>query len=389
MDPAGLYALFDELRVMLLKEVIGQEKVKERLIRSVQEQRISHAQLFSGPEGSGKLSLAIAYAQYISCRQRTDTDSCGECPSCRKYTKLIHPDLHFVFPIFKPKNNQRPFTDDFLKQWREFVLATPYFNLNQWLSFLNVENAQGTIYAHESESILRKLNIKSFESEYKVMIIWLPEKMQEECANKLLKMIEEPPNKTLFLLVTEDEEAIIGTIRSRTQLIKIPPIELTALQQAFLSREGLEPDTVAEMVHLSNGNYLKALEYLDMGEDKKFFFDSIRSMMRLAYSRKIVELMELAEELAGIGREKQKDFFIYALHLMREYFMMNFKKPALTYLYKEEQDWGKDFSPFINERNIIPLARVFEEGHLHISRNGNSKIIFADVALTIVRLIRR
>ncbi len=210
---------------MFFRDIIGQEKIRERLVRSVEEQRVSHAQLFTGPEGTGKLGLAIAYAQYISCTNRTPSDSCGICHSCRKYAKLQHPDLHFVFPVFKKKNVAKPFCDDFIAKWREMVLQSPYFTLNQWMDAIEADNAQGMIYAHESESIIRKLSIKPFEAEFKVMIIWLPEKMNLSCANKLLKMIEEPPAKTLFLLVTEDEERIIPTILSRTQIIRIPAIE--------------------------------------------------------------------------------------------------------------------------------------------------------------------
>ena len=205
---------------MFFKDIIGQEEVKQRLIKSVKEERISHAQLFSGPEGIGKFALALAYAQYVSCRDRGENDSCGKCPSCHKYQKLAHPDLHFVYPVYSTGSVKKPTSDDFIKQWREFVLANPYFTLQQWFSYINVENAQGMIYEAESASILRKLNLKSFESEFKVMIIWLPERMNAACSNKLLKMIEEPPSKTLFILITENEENIISTIRSRAQLVK-------------------------------------------------------------------------------------------------------------------------------------------------------------------------
>ncbi|HSM46820.1 MAG TPA: hypothetical protein VK872_03330, partial [Draconibacterium sp.] len=210
---------------MFFKDVIGQDELKKRLIQSVQEERVSHAQLFSGPGGTGKLAMAIAYAQYISCKNRSETDSCGVCPSCHKYNKLAHPDLHFVFPIFNTPKNTKPISDDFLPQWREMVLSDPYFDLGTWLNFIEAENAQGLIYERESDSIYKKLNLKSFESEFKVMIIWLPEKMHTACSNKLLKIIEEPPSKTLFILITEDEEAVISTIRSRAQPVKFPFID--------------------------------------------------------------------------------------------------------------------------------------------------------------------
>jgi DNA polymerase-3 subunit delta' len=374
---------------MFFSDIIGQSKVKERLIRSVREERISHAQLFSGPEGTGKLGLAIAYAQYISCRNRSAEDSCGVCPSCHKYSKLIHPDLHFVFPIYKQKKNEDTSSDEFLKQWREMVLKSPYISLNQWMDFIEVENSQATIYASESKSIIRKLSIKSSESEFKVMIVWMPEKMNPHCANKLLKMIEEPPSKTLFLLVTENEENILETIRSRTQIIRIQRIHPADLQDALQKEGNYDPETLALMVHRSGGNYIKALEFVNPGENKKFYFNNFQKMMRHAFTGKIPELLEDALEMASLGREKQKEFFLYALDLLRDYFMMNMNKPSLVYLSREEKEWGVKFAPYINERNIIPLNRLFEEGYRDISMNGNNRIIFTDTFLKVVRLIKK
>lgn len=374
---------------MFFKDVVGQEDIKKRLIRSVKEERISHAQLFSGSEGTGKLALAMAYAQYISCRNRGETDSCGTCPSCHKYQKLAHPDLHFVFPVFKPKNIKNPVSDDFIKEWREIVLENPYFNLSQWLNYIESGNSQGLIYEKESDSILRKLNLKSFESEFKVMIIWLPEKMHLSCSNKLLKLIEEPPNKTLFLLITENEESVITTIRSRAQLIKFPFIDNESVKKELLKIEGVDPGLVADSVRLSNGNFIKALEYLNPGEDAQFFFVKFQEMMRFAYKREVLELIRWSDEMAQIGRDKQKSFFSFALRLLREYFVMNMNHSNLVYLNSEEKNWGQQFAPFINERNIVPFSKEFELGIKHISMNGNPRIIFLDTALRMVRLIKR
>jgi len=374
---------------MFFKDVIGQEEIKKRLIRSVQEERISHAQLFTGPGGTGKLALALAFAQYVSCRNRGEADSCGECASCRKYEKLAHPDLHFVFPVFPTKEFKKPVSDDFLPRWREMVKKTPYFTLSQWLGFIENENAQGLIYERESDSIMRKLNLKSFEAEFKVMIIWLPEKMHPACSNKLLKLIEEPPNKTLFLMVTENEESIISTIRSRAQLLKVPFIDNESMKIALENKEGVNKEQVAEAVHLASGNYIKALEYLNPDEDTQFYFTKFQEMMRFAYKREVKELVDWAEEMGRIGRDRQKSFFNFALRMVREYFVMNMKKPGLVYLNEEEKQWGKNFAPFINERNIVPFANEFELGIKHISMNGNARIIFLDTALRMVRLIKR
>lgn len=374
---------------MFFKDVVGQEEIKKRLIRSVKEERISHAQLFSGSEGTGKLALAIAYAQYVSCRNRGETDSCGSCPSCHKYQKLAHPDLHFVFPVFNSPRIKNPVSDDYLPYWRELIHKNPYFNLSQWLNFIDAGNAQGLIYERESDSILRKLNLKSFESEFKVMIIWLPEKMHLHCSNKLLKLIEEPPNKTLFLLITENEESVISTIRSRAQLIKVPFIDNESVKKALLKTEGVAPDMVTDSVRLSNGNFIKALEYLNPGEDVQLFFEKFQEVMRFAYKREVLELIKWAEEMAQIGRDKQKSFFGFALRLTREYFVMNMKQNNLVYLNSLEKNWGQQFAPFINERNIVPFSKEFELGIKHISMNGNPRIIFLDIALRMVRLIKR
>ena len=374
---------------MFFKDVVGQEALKRRLIQSVQDERISHAQLFSGPEGTGKLAMAIAYAQYISCKNRTETDSCGVCPSCHKYSKLAHPDLHFVFPIFNTPKIKNPVSDDFISEWREMVLKNPYFDLGSWLSFIEADNAQGLIYERESDSIYKKLNLKSFESEFKVMIIWLPEKMHVACSNKLLKLIEEPPNKTLFILITEDEEAVISTIRSRAQLVKFPFIEKEAIQAALLEIEDADWDLISDAVHLANGNFIKAKAYIYPGDDEQFYFQKFQEMMRQAYKREVLEQIQWAEEMAKIGRDKQKAFFAFALRLIREYFVMNMKHSNMVYLNQQEKERGKQFAPFINERNIVAFFNEFELGIKHISMNGNPKIIFLDTALRMVRLIKR
>ncbi len=374
---------------MFFKDVVGQEELKKRLIKSVAEERISHAQLFSGHEGTGKVAMAIAYAQYVSCHNRTETDSCGVCPSCHKYQKLAHPDLHFVFSVFNSPRFKKAVSDDYLPNWREIIQKNPYFNLSQWLTHIDAENAQGLIYERESDSIIKKLNLKSFESEFKVMIIWLPEKMHPACSNKLLKLIEEPPNKTLFILITENEESVIGTIRSRAQLISFPLIHKKSIENALQNIEEINEEIIPDAVHLANGNYIKALEFLNPGEDEQFYFLKFQEMMRQAYKREVLEQIEWADEMAKIGRDKQKAFFNFALRMIREYFVMNMKQSNLVYLKQEEKDWGARFAPFINERNIVQFFNEFELAIKHISMNGSPRIIFLDTALRMVRLIKQ
>jgi len=374
---------------MFFKEVIGQEAVKQRLIQSVREERVSHAQLFAGPEGTGKLALAIAYAQFVACTNRQTNDSCGECPSCKKYRKLIHPDLHFVFPVIKTPKFKEPVSDNFLEDWRMMVGRNPYFTVDQWFEQIGVENAQGMIYAHQSEDIIRKLNLKSYESEYKVMIIWLPEKMHVACANKLLKMIEEPPQKTLFVLVTENEEDIISTIRSRCQLITIPPVDPDSVKKAILELPEAEGCDIRNIVHLAKGNYGKAIELLQPDEQTLYNLERFKELMRFSYGRKFSDLIKWADQLAVIGREKQKSLLSYFLLILRENFIYNLKNKELTFMNGQEEEFSKRFSPFINERNIQELTEVFETAFAHVGMNGNPKIIFTDVAFKITKLIRK
>jgi DNA polymerase-3 subunit delta' len=376
-------------RTMFFKEVIGQNSIKQRLIQSVKEERVSHAQLFAGPEGTGKLALAIAYAQYVACTNRQPDDSCGECPSCKKYRKLIHPDLHFVFPVIKTPKYKEPVSDNFLEEWRTMVGQNPYFNIDQWFDVIGVENTQGLIYAHQSEEIIRKLNLKSYESEYKVMIIWLPERMHVACANKLLKMIEEPPVKTLFILITENEEDIISTIRSRCQLITIPPIDPDSMAKAIAQVPEAEGCDISNIVHLAKGNYGKAIELLQPDEQTQFNLERFKELMRFSYGRKYADLFKWVDQVSGIGREKQKSLFSYFLVILRENFIYNLKNRQLTFMSEQEEDFSKRFSPFINERNIQELTEVFETAFAHIEMNGNPKIIFTDVFFKIVKLIRK
>ncbi|MDP3642621.1 MAG: DNA polymerase III subunit delta' [Bacteroidota bacterium] len=374
---------------MFFKEVIGQNSIKQRLIQSVKEERVSHAQLLAGPEGTGKLVLAIAYAQYVACTNRQLDDSCGECPSCKKYRKLIHPDLHFVFPVIKTPKFKEPVSDNFLEEWRMMVGQNPYFNIGQWFDLIGVENTQGLIYAHQSEEIIRKLNLKSYESEYKVMIIWLPERMHVACANKLLKMIEEPPVKTLFILITENEEDIISTIRSRCQLISIPPIDPDSLAKAISQLPEAEGSDIRNIVHLAKGNYGKAVELLQPDEQTLFNLERFKELMRCSYGRKYSDLFKWVDQLAGIGREKQKSLLNYFLIILRENFIYNLKNRELTFMSDQEEEFSKRFSPFINERNIQELTEVFETAFAHIGMNGNPRIIFTDVFFKIVKLIRK
>jgi DNA polymerase-3 subunit delta' len=302
---------------------------------------------------------------------------------------LAHPDLHFVYPVVKSPKFKDPVSTDYIEEWRKMVLNGAYFNMEDWFNFIGTDNAQGMIYTQESDEIIRKLNLKSYESEYKVMIIWMPEKMHQSCSNKLLKMIEEPPSKTLFLLVSENEEQLITTIRSRCQLTKVPAIDEQELIEHLCSLPEAANKNTAQIAHLSRGNYRKAVQLLNPENQDRYNLDKFKELMRLTYGRKFMDLFDWVAELSNVGREKQKSFLQYALGQLRENFVFNLKNPKLVYMDEEEQNFSSRFSPFINERNIMPITEELEKSIFHISMNGNPRIIFTDMALRIVKLIRK
>lgn len=371
---------------MKFSDVIGQDEIKSRLIKSVKEGRISHAQMFLSSQGTGALPLAIAYAQYISCENKQENDSCGVCKSCIKYQKLIHPDLHFVFPIVR---KSKEVCDNFIDEWRELVLNKTYFSINQWIEAIAAENKQGLIYSEESNEIIKKLNFKTFESEYKIMIIWLPEKMHTTGANKLLKILEEPFDKTIFLLVAEDSGQILQTILSRTQLIKIPAIKSEKIKNHLIEDEHVDVSTAENVSILSEGDYVKALALLNSTEDQNTNFDFFVKLMRLAYGKNILELMQLVEDISKIGREKQKSFLNYSIQLLRNNFILNQKTGQEIPLTKGEFDFSSRFSAFITPDNVSGINNEFSTAFFHIERNGKPQLIFLDLALKLTNLLKQ
>ena len=384
---------------MLFSQIIGQQEVKDRFIRSVSEGRIPHAQLLSGPEGVGKLPLAIAYAQYICCEHRGAHDACGVCPSCLKYNKLAHPDLHFVVPIIKPAGKQSVVCDDFMGDFRKLVLEKTYFSVDEWYSRISGDAKQGMIYTNESEEIVRKLSMKTYEAEYKVMIVWLPEKLHESAANKLLKILEEPYEKTLFLLVSNAPDAIITTILSRTQRIQVPGLADAEIKQALLDRHGgLTEAEAADVARIAGGSYLRAEMLLEDGNESRVNFDRFVTIMRLAWqvgNRKdhasLKTLRKWADDMAAssVGRERQKKFLQYAQRMVRENFIYNLHQADLNYMTSYESDFSVRFSPFINERNVEQLVAELALAERHIEQNVNAKMVFFDLVLKIIMLLKK
>ena len=322
---------------MQFKDVIGQSAIKQRLINSVRENHVSHAQLFLGPAGSGKLPLALAYAQYILCPNRTETDSCGVCPTCQKMQKLVHPDLHFVVPTATTKKvKSNPESDLFMEEWRDYVLQNQgYVDTSSWYTFLEVENKQGYMSVRDAASLLRKLNMKSYEGEYKIAIIWMAEKMRVDTANKMLKLLEEPPEKTVFLLIAEDAEELLATIKSRTVLVKIPAIEPAAIESALQTRLSCNPQQAHDAAMISEGNWLNACHSVRESEERKFFFTTFQQWMRLCFKADYVNLIKFSEEIKPLGREKQKELLDYGLRIIRNSLLFNNKLPEIVMLPDE------------------------------------------------------
>ena len=385
---------------MLFREIIGQEAIKQQLRLSVREGRIPHAQLLAGKSGIGKLQLALAYAQYLNCPHRTDEDSCGQCPTCLQYQKLQHPDLHFAFPIVKTDTGDT--CDAFMEPWREIILDKGYFDIDDWYKALGVETKQGMIYEKESAEILRKLSLKPFGNGYKVMIIWQPEKMNAACANKLLKLLEEPPVQTIFLLVSEHPEQLLSTIQSRVQLIRVPGLPNNTVAEALQRNSQLCEEEANDIARIANGSYLQALKKADESDENKQELRDFIALFRDAYTvgvlsdsqKKYESLRRLRQWSADmadakVGRERQKHFLQYAQQQVRENYIRNLAEPELNYQLADERDFSVKFAPFIHNGNVEQIMNQLELAERQIEQNGNAKVIFFDLCLQMIVLIKK
>ena len=374
---------------MTWSEVIGQKEAQERLKQMVREDRLPHALMLCGPMGAGKMALAIAFGCYLLSK-RSDNSEYSEYSEHPMLKKLEHPDLHFTYPTIKlpsMSTDHKPVSDDFAKEWHELIMDGPYFTMEQWMQAMGGENQQAIITAGESDDLLRKLSLKSSQGGYKVSIIWLPERMNIECANKLLKLIEEPPQQTVFIMVCEEPDKLLETIRSRVQRIDIKKIDNESLAQALVDKRGISEEDARRISRLANGNWLSALEELQVGSENELFLDMYISLMRLAYQRKIKDLRKWSETMASYGREKQKRWLTYFLKMCRENFMYNFHQEELVYMTQKEEDFAKNFARFINENNILAISELANRAIRDIGQNANAKIVFFDLALQMIVLL--
>lgn len=384
---------------MYFHQVVGQETIKQRLIQSVKDNRVSHAQLFYGPEGSGKMALALAYAQYVNCSNPGPDDSCGECPSCHKFDKLAHPDLHFIFPVARTEDiDSKPRSMDFMKEWRTFL---PKYNfyicLNDWYQEIGIEKKQGLISVYDASEILKALSYKSYEAKYQIIIIWLPEKMNVQAANKILKILEEPPEGNLFLLVSENIEPILPTVLSRTQIIRIPRIKDTALVE-YLTKGGLYPAIkIQEAVRFADGNYMDATRFLEDSEDENDFSSKFRDWMLACYfyppttgkPERFQEVLRISTELGQLIREKQKNFLSHSLNIIREAFILHQNLPNAADNDGPGQDFIKKFRNFLPPEQAIQMASELNKAIFHIERNAHGGILFFDLSLKFCKALVR
>lgn len=380
---------------MRFADITGQEDLKRHLVQSVDAGRISHAQLFTGQAGAGALALVVAYVQYLCCRHRRGGDSCGECPDCKQIAALAHPDLHLVFPVNKQgkKSGEVMRSDEFLPLFRGlFAERGGYFSAQDWYDRLDLgKTLKGMIAAREADDIIRKLSFKSFEADYKTMLIWLPEAMNEEAANKILKILEEPWEKTLFLLISEQPERLLPTIISRTQEVAVPRIAPDVLERAAQERGVTDPVKARNIARLAGGDLVE-LQHLVAGESdalRKENFDLFCGLMRLSYNDKHLELVTWAEEAAQLSREQQRAFLRDASRLLRESYMLHAGINEISYLWGEELAFCSKFAPFVGSQNIEPLITEIECALAQISQNGNPTIVFTHFALSVSKMIKR
>lgn len=397
---------------MNFTDIIGQEALKHRLIDDVRQERVPHALMLCGKEGCGSLPIAVAMAQYLLCKgkepQADDMfgggglfgeepatapsepldHACGHCPSCLMAEKLQHPDLHFIYPVYKKQSGKPSLSDDFGQEWRELLLQNPYLGYAEWMQACGATNQQLMIYVEESDNIAQKLALKSSQGGYKVCIIWLPEKMHEACANKMLKLLEEPPAQTVFLLVSERPDLVIQTIRSRTQMIEVPALQQSDIEQALTDRYSIMPTEAKRIAHTAAGSMTAALRAITDTDDSNEYFELFVSLMRLSYARKVKEMKQWSEQVAAMGRERQKAMLQYCQHMIRENFIYNFHREQLNYMTEAESAFAVRFAPFINERNVIGIMQELQFAQRDIEQNANAKIVFFDFALKMIVLIK-
>lgn len=374
-------------------EVIGQEDIKQKLTSMVDDEHVPHAMILCGPYGCGKMAMAMAMASYLLTEGSMRINpQFNKANSEAMLGQWEHPDLHFSFPTIKRAGmsaDHQPVSGDYAKEWRQMLMQGPYFNIGQWMDYMDAANQQAIITGAESDELARKLSLKSSLGGYKVAVIWLPERMNLTSANKLLKLLEEPPHQTIFIMASEEPEKLLDTIKSRTQRIDMKRLTNKDICNALVQQRGIDEASAQRIARLANGNWMNALDALNTSNENRQFFDMFTMLMRLAYTRNIKELKKWSEAVAAYGREKQRRMLVYFIGQVRENFMYNFRNPELTYMTVEEENFSKKFSPFINELNVIEISELMERANRDIGQNANAKIVMFDMALKMIVLLLR
>ncbi len=375
---------------MYFSEVIGQEELKEKLVRMVKERRVGHAFLFLGKAGYGTLPLSLAFSQYLLCTDKGENDSCGKCSACIKSEKIIHPDINFSMPFNSNESNSNNKSDNFLSFWREQILEQPYFDLGDWNKKIGIERKQSIINVKESNNIIHKMSLKPYESHLKVMLIWSAEKMNRDASNKLLKLIEEPTKNTVIILIAEDKDQLLDTILSRTLLVSVPPIDELNLQNYIQKNLSIEELSAKKFSKLSEGDILQANHLINKEEEESIFFELMVKWMRACYEANVPKIYDWVEEISSSSnhRERQKRFLEYLLEIMREAIIRSYNPEKLKRFFNEEDAFLKKFSPFIFGDNIAEINELINQAHYHINRNAYAKIVFMDMSMQFANLLR-
>ncbi len=373
---------------MKFADIPGQDTAKQRLREMVDSGRFPHALLIEGRPGIGKMALARATAQYIHCRNRHDGDSCGECPSCRQHQSFNHIDTFFSYPVVKRPSGGVTLSDDYSAEWRQFLSQNPYMDFSRWQVALGKPDGQPVIYVDESQELIRRLSFTSHEADYKIVLMWLPERMNEQCANKLLKLIEEPYEDTIFLLVSNAPGKILPTIYSRCQRLALRPLSDDQVTQWLVDQRGVETSQARAIAHLSEGSLIEAERQISLSARDREHLEWFKQLMRLAYQRDVAGLKKWSQDVAAAGREGAMQFLAYCQRLVRENFIYNLQQPTISYLNANEADFSKRFARFINERNVLSLEREIDQAIIDIAGNANAKIVFFDFAVKTIIMIK-
>lgn len=371
---------------MLFRKVIGQKKYKDHFIKEVTKNNISHAQLFLGKTGYGSLPLALGFIQYLFCANKSAQDSCGECSSCKKIANLQHPDVHFSFPTTQAISKT---SDPLFKDWSKAVTNNPYLSLNEWIHLSDEKGRKPIISRHQSQEIVKKLALKSFEGNYKVSVIWMADEMNQVCANKLLKIIEEPPQKTLFILIAENQDKIMPTILSRTQILNIKPIEDSHLNSFIRTQGQFSESLVESVVARSEGDLHKAVSLLESSKEHNSNRTDFIQLMRVCYKKEVIPMFDWADKMSKYGREEQKSFILYALYMIRQSLMKNFTQGKLLKASDEEIEFLEKFARFITGNNVLDFTKLFNDAHYQVDRNAHAKMMFTHITFEVMRYIHK